>query len=72
MLRIGIVGCGNIFTMHATSVAHLPNAKLIGVCDIKKDRADSKAAQTGAKAYYDFDEMLACEKPDWQIELVPL
>lgn len=36
MLRVGIVGCGNIFTMHATSAHHLKNAQIVGVCDIKK------------------------------------
>lgn len=39
MLKVGIVGCGNIFTMHATSCDHLKNATLVGVCDIKKDSA---------------------------------
>ena len=43
MLRVGIIGCGCIFTMHATSCDHLENATLVGVCDIKKDRADAAA-----------------------------
>ena len=49
MLRVGIVGCGNIFTMHATSAHHLPNAQIVGVCDIKKDRADKAAQKYGCK-----------------------
>jgi len=64
MLRIGIVGCGNIFTMHATSAHHLPNAEIKGVCDIKKDRADSAAKKYGCKAYYDYKEMINKEKID--------
>ena len=43
MLKVGIVGCGNIFTMHATSCDFLKNAQLVVVCDIKKDRADADA-----------------------------
>ena len=43
MLKVGIVGCGNIFTMHATSCDYLQNATLVGVCDVKKDRADKAA-----------------------------
>ena len=35
MLKVGIIGCGKIFTMHATSCDHLENATLVGVCDIK-------------------------------------
>lgn len=58
MLRVGIVGCGNIFTMHATSAAHLENATIVGVCDIKKDRADKAAEKYGCRAYYDYKEMI--------------
>lgn len=58
MLRVGIVGCGSIFTMHATSVDHLENATLVGVCDIKKDRADKAAAKYNVPAYYDFKELI--------------
>ncbi len=64
MLRVGIVGCGNIFTMHATSCDHLPNATLVGVCDIKKDRADAAAAKYGVQAYYDYKEMISADKLD--------
>lgn len=58
MLRVGIVGCGNIFTMHATSAHHLKNSQIVGVCDIKKDRADKAAAKYECKAYYDYKEMI--------------
>ena len=64
MLRVGIVGCGNIFTMHATSCAHLDNATLVGVCDIKKDRADAAAAKYGVTAYYDYKDMITKDKLD--------
>ena len=64
MLKVGIVGCGNIFTMHATSCHHLENATLVGVCDIKKDRADAAAAKYGVKAYYDYKELIDPEKID--------
>ena len=58
MLRVGIVGCGNIFTMHATSAYHLDNAEIVGVCDIKKDRADKAAKKYNCKAYYDYKELI--------------
>ena len=58
MLRVGIVGCGSIFTMHATSADHLENAQLVGVCDIKKDRADAAAKKYGVTAYYDYKELI--------------
>ena len=58
MLRVGIVGCGNIFTMHATSAHHLENSTIVGVCDIKPERADKAAAKYNCKAYYDYKEMI--------------
>ncbi len=64
MLRVGIIGCGNIFTMHSTSCHHLENAQLVGVCDIKKDRADAAAAKYGVQAYYDYKELITPEKID--------
>ena len=64
MLKVGIVGCGNIFTMHATSVAHLSCAKLVGVCDIKKDRADKAAAKYNCNAYYDYKDLIKKELID--------
>lgn len=64
MLRIGIVGCGSIFTMHATSVDNLENATLVGVCDIKKDRADAAAKKYNVPAYYDYKELIEKENLD--------
>ncbi len=64
MLKVGIVGCGNIFTMHATSCHYLESAALVGVCDIKKDRADAAAKKYNTTAYYDYEEMIDPEKID--------
>ncbi|MBQ8869551.1 MAG: Gfo/Idh/MocA family oxidoreductase [Oscillospiraceae bacterium] len=64
MLRVGIVGCGSIFTMHATSCDHLENAQLVGVCDIKKDRADAAAKKYGVTAYYDYKQLIEKENLD--------
>lgn len=64
MVRVGIIGCGNIFTMHSTSCEHLDNAVLVGVCDIKKDRADAAAKKYNVKAYYDYKELIDSKKID--------
>lgn len=64
MLNVGIIGCGNIFTMHATSAHHLENARIVAVCDIKKDRADRAAKKYECNAYYDYKELIEKEKPD--------
>lgn len=64
MLKVGIIGCGNIFTMHSTSVEHLSCAKLVGVCDIKKERADRAAAKYNCTAYYDYKDLIKKELID--------
>ncbi len=64
MLRVGIIGCGNIFTMHATSCAHLENAELVAVCDIKRDRAEKAGKKYGANVYTDYKELIDKEKID--------
>ena len=63
-IRVGIVGCGNIFTMHATSAYHLNNAEIVGVCDIKKERADKQAEKYNVKAYYDYKDLIKKELID--------
>ena len=64
MLKVGIIGCGNIFTMHVTSCVNLPNAQLVAVCDIKADRAEKAAAKFGVKAYTDYKELIEKEELD--------
>lgn len=63
-LRVCIVGCGNIFTMHSTSVASFSDAELVGVCDIKPERAEAAAEKFNTKAYTDYTVMLSEQKPD--------
>ncbi len=64
MLKVGIVGCGNIFTMHATSCDHLENAELVGVCDIKPERARAAAEKYHVPAYTDYRELIDPQKID--------
>lgn len=58
MLRVGVVGCGGISVRHTASADYLENAQLVGVCDIKKDRADRVAKEYNCKAYYDYKELI--------------
>jgi predicted dehydrogenase len=62
--RVGIVGCGNIFPMHAYPVSALANCKLVAVCDNKEDRAKAKAQEFNCKYYLDYEEMIDKEKLD--------
>ena len=63
-MNIAVVGCGNISKMHLKALSESPDLKIAAVADIKPERADAAAEQYGAKAYYDFDELLKNEKLD--------
>jgi predicted dehydrogenase len=55
--KVGIVGCGNIFPMHAVSVSQLDNTELVAVCDIKEDRLKWVKENLGEEINtYDNDE----------------
>jgi predicted dehydrogenase len=57
-LRIGIVGMGGIGNRHAQVYQELPEAEVVAVCDIIKERADRAAKAYDAKAFYSVQEML--------------
>jgi predicted dehydrogenase len=63
-LRAAIVGCGNVFVMHAYPITEFEPVELVAVCDIKKDRADWRANEFKCKSYTDYTEMLEKEKLD--------
>ncbi len=62
--RAGIVGCGNVFPMHAITVNQLENVELVAVCDVKKDRAKKEAKNFNCKYYTDYKEMIDKEDLD--------
>ena len=45
--RSAVIGCGNIFPMHAMSRTRSPNAELVAVWDNKNDRADANPKEFG-------------------------
>ena len=59
-IKFGIIGCGRIAQRHAE---HIHNkGKLVAVCDVVGEKADSLAAKYGSRAYYTVEEMLKAEK----------
>ena len=57
-LKVGVVGVGNIGSIHAGVYKDNPNAELVAVCDIDPKKADAAAAKFGGKAFYSVKEML--------------
>lgn len=64
IFKVAIIGCGNIFPMHAESVKALENTKIVAVCDVKEARAKEKAKQYDCNFYIDYKEMLSKEEID--------
>lgn len=65
MVKVGIIGAGNIAREHAQQYAVLENAKLEAVCDINLEKAQEFAKDFGIEnVYSSVDEMLADCKLD--------
>ncbi len=58
MLKLGVVGVGYLGRFHAEKLAGIPGIELVGIADIKQDRADAVASKFGVKAFYDHRDML--------------
>lgn len=63
-LKVGIVGCGNIFIMHAKPILDTEGTEIVAVCDIKEDRAKYRAKELNCNYYTDYNEMLKKENLD--------
>ncbi len=57
-LGFGVVGLG-MGKHHCRSVKAAAGARLVAVCDVRRELADTVAAEHGCKAYYDLEEMLS-------------
>ena len=64
MQRVCVIGMGHIGRLHARIYRELPNAELVGVCDIIPERAKSARDEAGVHYFLDAQEMLDAIKPD--------
>ena len=58
MIKIGIIGCGFMGKVHANCYRALQDVKVIGVSDIRQDRAKEIANLTGARVFGNADELI--------------
>jgi UDP-N-acetyl-2-amino-2-deoxyglucuronate dehydrogenase len=58
MYRVGIIGCGAIFIMHAYPLHRLENTEIKAVCDIKPEALKSASALFQCDGYEDYKELL--------------
>jgi UDP-N-acetylglucosamine 3-dehydrogenase len=59
-IKVGVIGCGSIANhRHLPEYARNEQVEIVAVCDIVEDRVNEFAAQYEAKAYTNFEELLA-------------
>ncbi len=64
MLRVAVIGMGPIGNRHARIYREHDLAELVGVCDIRRDRADAAADALAVPAFHDTPQMLRELRPD--------
>jgi predicted dehydrogenase len=64
MLKVCVIGMGPIGNRHAGIYREDSLAELIGVCDIRADRADAAGRDFGVPSFCDAREMLSKLRPD--------
>jgi len=68
-VRVALVGCGNIATPYAKTIAAEPRLTLAGMTDVDPQRAEALAAEYGAVAYPSLDTLLADDSIDTVVNL---
>jgi len=65
-IRAGVIGAGMVpVRAHIPAYQRLPNVEVVAICDIKRERAESVAAQAGIPhVYADYKRMLSQENLD--------
>jgi UDP-N-acetyl-2-amino-2-deoxyglucuronate dehydrogenase len=63
-VRIAFVGCGRISSHHFEALGRISGARVVAVCDILEDRAQSVGRKLGVPHFDDFAEMLRTAECD--------
>jgi len=64
MLKVAVIGIGNIGKTHTRWYSQNPDADLVALCDMLPELVDPVAKQYGVKAYHSIEELLANEDID--------
>ena len=62
MLRVGLIGCGFMGSMHANCYKNLKGATITAVADLRDDKAHAIADELGAKIYKTGMELIEKEE----------
>ena len=73
MIKVALLGCGRIAKRHSDLLGggHIKGAKLVGVCDTIRERADAIGSRYHVPAYYDLEQLLEQQDVDVVSVLTP-
>ena len=57
-VRVGLIGCGKVGTIHAAALRSLPEAAFVGAYDVLPERAVAFADKYGTRPFDDLDSLL--------------
>ena len=58
MLDVGVIGVGYLGRLHAQKISSLPEARLVGVCDVRRDQGERVASEFSTSYFADAGELL--------------
>lgn len=64
MIKVAVIGLGNMGKHHARNYSEIETAELIAVCDLNEELANTTAKKCSCKAYTNYKEMLDKEQID--------
>lgn len=64
MLRVGLIGCGFMGTMHANCYKSIEGVELVALADLRREKAEELSTGTNAKIYGDGKELIANAEVD--------
>lgn len=59
MLKIGLIGCGFMGSMHLNCYLNIPDVKVVAIADVRSEKAAEAVKLSGAKSYKDGKELIA-------------
>ena len=63
-LRVAVIGCGDISSVHLAAIAGSPEADLVAVCDVDDGRLAEASARWGVPGFTDVDRLVDRVDPD--------
>ena len=58
MLKVGLIGCGFMGTMHANCYKNIKDVEIVALADLRKEKAEELAAGTNAVIYGDGKDLI--------------